>query len=187
MGFFDKALSVAKSVGSQAATTVATAGSELGTAAKDQAAITALKMEMSGIEEEMNAAYVQVGKKYIDYVIASGEMPGVDVSDILKILDPKMTRIEEIKKEIVQLEKKMKDGDLLREKQKAEQDFQEEKAKLDKALAMDLISEDEYNQKINVARKKVDNFEEIRKIEQKYDLGLITIDEKNAEIRRLTK
>lgn len=157
----------------------------MGTAAKDQATISALKMEISGIEEEINTAYVQVGRRYVDYVIKTGEMVGIDVSDILKVLDPKMTRIEEIKKEIIQLERKMKDSEIVREKEKAEQEFLVEKEKLDKALTMELISQEEYNEKIKIAQKKVDNFEELRKIEQKYEIGLISLNEKNLEIQRL--
>ena len=52
---------------------------------------------------------------------------------------------------------------------------------------MDVISQDEYNYKISVARKKVDNFEEIRRIEQQCDMGIITKEEKNAKIEALTK
>lgn len=185
MGFFDKALSVAKNVGGQVASTAVGAGSELGTAAKDSVTITALEMELNAIEEELNAAYQQVGKKYIDYVIASGSMPAIDVSDILRLLDPKLSRKEEIQKEIIRLEKKGKDSEILREKQKAEETFLEEKAKLDKALAMDIISQAEYDEKIRLARSKVDNFSEIRKIEQQYEVGIISLEEKNNKIRML--
>lgn len=52
---------------------------------------------------------------------------------------------------------------------------------------MDVISQDEYNYKISVARKKVDNFEEIRRIEQQCEMGIITNEEKNAKIEALTK
>ena len=52
---------------------------------------------------------------------------------------------------------------------------------------MDVISRDEYNLKISIARKKVDNFEEIRKIEQQFDMGIITKEEKNAKIAALTQ
>lgn len=185
MGFFDKALSVAKNVGSQAINTATTAGSELGTAAKDSAAISALKMELAGIEEELNAAYLQIGRKYVEFVVISGEMPGINVVDILKGMDPKMTRKAEIEKEIIQIEKKMKDGELLREKQKVEEDFLQEKSKLDKALGMELLSKEEYDARISIARKRVDNFEKIRKIEQQCEFGIINSAERDIMIKKL--
>ena len=52
---------------------------------------------------------------------------------------------------------------------------------------MDVITQDEYNFKISVAKKKVDNFEEIRRIEQQCEMGIITKEEKNAKIDALTK
>ena len=81
----------------------------------------------------------------------------------------------------------MKQNAVLRDKARAEEEFQEEKTKFDRALAMDVISQDEYNFKISIARKKVDNFEEIRKIEQQFDMGIITKEEKNAKIAALTQ
>lgn len=76
---------------------------------------------------------------------------------------------------------------ILQEKRKVEEDFILEKEKLDKALAMDLISQDEYNEKINNYRKRLDNFEEIKKIEQQYDFGIITLEEKNQKINLIIK
>ena len=48
-------------------------------------------------------------------------------------------------------------------RQNAEESFEQEKGVLDKALAMEIISKEEYEQKLNIARKKVENFEEIKK------------------------
>ena len=52
---------------------------------------------------------------------------------------------------------------------------------------MVVITQDEYNFKISVARKRVDNFEEIRRIEQQCEMGIITQEEKNARISELTR
>ena len=114
-------------------------------------------------------------------------MGGLDVTDLLTMMDPKLTRKQELEAQLIELEKRMKQNAVLRDKAKAEEEFQEEKTKLDRALAMDVISQDEYNYKISVARKKVDNFEEIRRIEQQCEMGIITNEEKNAKIEALTK
>ena len=88
---------------------------------------------------------------------------------------------------MIELEKRIKQNAVLREKAKVEADFEEEQTKLDRALAMDVITQDEYNFKISVAKKKVDNFEEIRRVEQQCEMGIITKEEKNAKIDALTK
>lgn len=48
------------------------------------------------------------------------------------------------------------------------------KAKLDKVIDMDVISQDEYGKKINKYRMRLGNFGWIKKIEQQYELGIIT-------------
>lgn len=187
MGFFDKALKTAQNIGDSIATSAVKAGSSAGVAAQDNAELNSLKMQLNVIEQELNAAYAQIGKKYVDYVSETGDMGGLDVTDLLTMMDPKLTRKQELETQLIELEKRMKQNAVLREKAKAEQEFQEEKTKLDRALAMDVISQDEYNYKISVAKKKVDNFEEIRRIEQQCEMGIITQEEKNAKIEALTK
>ena len=70
---------------------------------------------------------------------------------------------------------------------RAEEELQAEKTKLDRALAMDIISQDEYNYKLAKASKRVENFEEIRRVEQQFEMNLITKEEMNAKIEELTK
>ena len=183
MAFFDKVTKAANSIG-KSATNV---GSTVGVAAQDQAELTGLKMQVNVIEQELNASYIQIGRRYVDYVIASGEMPGIDIADLLKLMDPKMEQKEELEKQIIELEKKIKNNAVLRDKQAAEEEFLREKGKLDKALAMEIISQEEYDQKLATAQKKVDNFEAIRKVEQQYDMKLITKEERDLKIKQLTE
>lgn len=187
MAFFDKVAKAATNLGKSAANTATTVGSSVGVAAQDHSELTALKMQVNVIEQELDASYVQIGRRYIDYVIQSGEMPGIDVSDILKLIDPKLTKKEELEQQIIVIEKKIKDNAVLREKQAAEDEFLKEKAKWEKALAMDLVSQEECDAKIATARKKLDNFEAIRKVEQQFDMKLITREERDAKIRALTE
>jgi len=74
----------------------------------------------------------------------------------------------------------------LREKQEAEEAFLKEKEKLDKALGMDVLSQEEYDERIASARKRVDNFEAIRKVRQQAEMGLITAQEMEAKIKALS-
>jgi len=185
MGVFDKALKTASNIGKATVDGVAKVGSNVGVAAQDNSELAGLKMQVNAIEQELDASYVMIGRKYVEYILASGDMGPVDVSDTLKLMDPKITKKQELEAQIVELEKKLKDQAVLREKQMAEQEFLAEKSKLDKALQMDVMTQDEYNLKLAKAQKKYDNFEEIRRIEAQCDMGIITKEEKNAKIDAL--
>lgn len=187
MGLFDKVVKTATNVGKSALSTASTMGSTVGVAAQDQSELTSLKMQVNVIEQELDSSFVQIGRRYVDYVVASGEMPGIDVSDVLKLIEPKMEQKQELETRIISLEKKIKDNAVLREKQAAEQAYLDEKSKLDKALAMDIISQNEYDAKLAVAKKKYDNFEQIRRVEQQYDMKLISKEEYDAKVKELSE
>ena len=187
MGLFDKVAKTASSVGKSTLNTATKVGSNVGVAAQDQSELASLKMQVNAIDQELDASYVQIGRKYVDYVLTSGEMPGIDVSDILKLIDPKMTQKQELQQKIIELEKKIKDAAVLREKQAVEEEFLKEKDKLDKALAMDVLSQEDYAAKLASAKKKVDNFDEIRRVEKQYDMKLITKEERDAKNAVLTQ
>lgn len=185
MGLFDKVTKVASNVGSSVVKTASTVGSNAAVSAQEQSELVSLKSQINVIEQELNSSYIQIGRKYVDYVIQSGDMPGIDVSDILKLIDPKITKKQELEQKIIEVEKSIKEKNVLREKQQAEEEFLAEKSKLDKALGMDVITQEDYDIKLAIARKKVDNFEAIRKIEQQADMGLITKEEKAQKIEAL--
>lgn len=187
MGLFDKVTKTATNLGKSALSTATSAGSKVGVAAQDQSELAGLKMQLNVIEQELSASYAQIGRKYVDYVAASGEMPGIDVSDILKLMEPKIEQKNDLDSKIIALEKKIKDNAVLREKQAVEEEYLQAKSKLDHALAMDVISQADYDAKLAVAKKKVDNFEEIRRVEKQYDMKLITKDEYTAKIKELTE
>lgn len=187
MGFFDKLAQTAKNVSNSVANTATNVGSSAGVAMQDTAELNNLKMQVNVIEQELNASYIQIGRKYVEYVAATGDMPGIDISDLLILLDPKMTRKQELEQQIIDLEKRMRENQILREKNAVEQSFLATKENYDKALAMGIMTEDEYNYKLSIARKRVDNFDEIRRIEQQCSMGIITVEEKNARIQSLTE
>jgi len=187
MGVFDKALKTVTNAGKSAISTANNIGSNIGTAAQDSSELNALKAQIGTINQELDASYVIVGRKYVEYILASDEMGPIDVSDILKLIDPKIAKKQELEEQVVELEKKIKDNAVLREKQMAEKEFLAEKEKLEKALQMDVISKEDYDIKMAKAQKKYDNFEEIRKVEAQCDMGIITAEEKKAKIAALTE
>ena len=187
MAIFDKLQKTATTIGKSAATTAANVGSNVGASAQDQAELAGLKRQLNVVEQELNASYSQIGRKYVDYVVASGEMPGIDVYDILKLMDPKLEQKQTLEQQIIELEKKIKNATILREKQAAENEFLQEKTKLDRALGMEVLSQEEYDAKLAVAQKRLDNFEAIRRTEQQFEMKLITKEERDAKIKALTE
>lgn len=282
MGFFDKALKKVQDVGENIAASANNVKTVVETSVQDTMEITGLKRQIRELEKEMDAQYLQIGKKYAEFVAdmddaepetaeneaaeaetteaetteatessevidevkeeaidevkaeaaaetvdeakeeAAAETidevkaedtaetideekevskepaedkvaeesdedkePVFDVSDFLTIIKQDQAKKKELENQLAEVEKRAKQNTLLREKTKAEESFEQEKGVLDKALAMEIISKEEYEQKLNIARKKVENFEEIKKIEQQFEMGIITKEEKDEKINAI--
>ena len=277
MGFFDKALKKVQDVGENIAASANNVKTVVETSVQDTIEITGLKRQIRELEKEMDAQYLQIGKKYAEFVADmddaepetaeneaaeaetteatepsevidevkgeaidevkaeaaaetvdeakeeaadetidevkaedtaetideekevseepaedkvaeesdEDEEPVFDVSDFLTIIKQDQAKKKELENQLAEVEKRAKQNTLLREKTKAEESFEQEKGVLDKALAMEIISKEEYEQKLNIARKKVENFEEIKKIEQQFEMGIITKEEKDEKINAI--
>lgn len=271
MGFFDKALKKVQDVGENIAASANNVKTVVETSVQDTMEITGLKRQIRELEKEMDAQYLQIGKKYAEFVADmddaepetaenetteatessevidevkeeaidevkaevaetvdeakeeaadetidevkaedtaetideekevseepaedkvaeesdEDEEPVFDVSDFLTIIKQDQAKKKELENQLAEVEKRAKQNTLLREKIKAEESFEQEKGVLDKALAMEIISKEEYEQKLNIAKKKVENFEEIKKIEQQFEMGIITKEEKDEKINAI--
>lgn len=251
MGFFDKALKKVQDVGENIAASANNVKTVVETSVQDTMEITGLKRQIRELEKEMDAQYLQIGKKYAEFVADmddaepetaeneateaetteatessevidevkaeaaeaidevkaedvaetvdeakeeaadetidevkaedtaetideekevseepaedkvaeesdEDEEPVFDVSDFLTIIKQDQAKKKELENQLAEVEKRAKQNTLLREKTKAEESFEQEKGVLDKALAMEIISKEEYEQKLNIARKKVE-------------------------------
>lgn len=277
MGFFDKALKKVQDVGENIAASANNVKTVVETSVQDTMEITGLKRQIRELEKEMDAQYLQIGKKYAEFVADmddaepetaeneaaeaetteatessevidevkeeaidevkaeaaaetvdeakeeaaaetidevkaedtaetideekevseepaedkvaeesdEDEEPVFDVSDFLTIIKQDQAKKKELENQLAEVEKRAKQNTLFREKTKAEESFEQEKGVLDKALAMEIISKEEYEQKLNIAKKKVENFEEIKKIEQQFEMGIITKEEKDEKINAI--
>lgn len=277
MGFFDKALKKVQDVGENIAASANNVKTVVETSVQDTMEITGLKRQIRELEKEMDAQYLQIGKKYAEFIADmddaepetaeneaaeaetteatessevidevkeeaidevkaeaaaetvdeakeeaaaetidevkaedtaetideekevseepaedkvaeesdEDEEPVFDVSDFLTIIKQDQAKKKELENQLAEVEKRAKQNTLLREKTKAEESFEQEKGVLDKALAMEIISKEEYEQKLNIAKKKVENFEEIKKIEQQFEMGIITKEEKDEKINAI--
>ena len=99
----------------------------------EQANLSRVNKEINSINSEIDSACTQIGRKFLEYVIETKEMPGIDISDILNVLDPKMVRKVELEKELVEIQKRIKDQMIVQEKNILEERFKKEKEKLDSA------------------------------------------------------
>lgn len=148
--------------------------------------ITNLKREIQTVENDLDAAYIQIGRRFMEKAERTNDYCGLEIQDILRVMQPKIERKRELDRQLVMTEKSIREIDILREKEKADLEFQDEKSKLDKALAMDVLTQQEYDQRLNVAKKKAYNFEEIRRVNQQFDMKLITEKERDERIKLLT-
>ena len=246
MGFFDKALKKVQDVGENIAASANNVKTVVETSVQDTMEITSLKRQIRELDKEMDAQYLQIGKKYAEFVANmddaepetaeapaeaideekaeetaeaideekaeetaeaidevkaeaseepeedevteesdEDEEPVFDVSDFLTIIRQDQAKKKELEDQLAEVEKRAKQNALIREKTKAEEAFEQEKGVLDKALDMEILSKEEYEQKLNIARKKVENFEEIKKNEQQCEMGIITKEEKDEKINAL--
>ena len=100
MGVFDSIVNTAKNVGTSMMNSAVNVGSNVGTTVQDNSEIAGLKMQINTIEQELDASYATIGRKFVQYVMDSGEMPGIDVSDTLKLMDPKISRLQELQQQL---------------------------------------------------------------------------------------
>ena len=187
MGFFDKVTQTASILGKNISDMGFNLGATLTVAEQGETELKQLKAQKNVVEQELDALYTQVGKRYIDHVIKTGDLAGIPTGDLIKLMSPKMAKKKEIETRIIELEKEIKEQTILREKQIVEEEFFAEKERLDKALGMDILTQEEYDYKIQIAKKKMLNFEEIRRIKKQAEMGLITYEEMEAKLRILTE
>ncbi|MCB2295215.1 hypothetical protein LGK95_17160 [Clostridium algoriphilum] len=153
---------------------------------QDDAKINDIKTELTAIDGELDVAYKQIGEKYFKYISETKESPVIEVEDILNLMEPKQEKRNEMKAQLAELEKKVKDQVILQEKEKFENEFKRQKDALDRAKSIDVISEDEYNSKLKEYTKKLENFQAIRNVKKQYELGIISYNELQMKLRELT-
>lgn len=185
MDFFNKASKVAKSVGDNVVSSAKNVGSTIYTSTKEQSELAGLRIQATVVEKQLDAYYAEIGKKYVEYVKQCDMEVAFNVDDIMEQLQPDLDKLTDIKVQIAEKEEQIKQNNLERERKKVQDEFDAVKRKLDKALEMDIITEFEYEEKLATAQKKVDNFEQLHKIELQYEMDIITKEEYDAKVKAL--
>ncbi|MCL1948418.1 MAG: hypothetical protein FWF59_01610 [Turicibacter sp.] len=177
---------ILKTASQQAVNGVKTYTNTAVSSSANQVEINLLKSEVAAIDGELNAAYAQIGKKYFEYVIKTGDVnQALSINDVLVVAEQKVDRKKDLQKQIYEIEKRLKDQLILQEKAQIQLKVDERMEKLDNAKNLGIISEAEYEEQAEQARRPLVNFNNIRNVEKQYEIGLITLAEKNAKLAGL--
>lgn len=185
MDLFDKATKMAKDVGNTVKSTAKNVGNTIGNLTKEQSELAGLKLQKNSIDKKLESSYVEIGKRYVDYVEECDTGVAFNVSDIIELMKPELEKRADIDISIADLEDQIKQNNADRERKKAQDQFDSEKMKLDKALDLEIITAIEYSEKLSVAQKKLDNFEMLRKIDMQLEMGIITKSEREEKINNI--
>ncbi|WP_299495059.1 hypothetical protein [uncultured Shewanella sp.] len=186
MSFLNKMKAQVNNLGDGVSATTSKLAGNVLTSSKENSKLVAIKGEIASIDGDLEFAYKAIGKKYIDHVAKTGQAFEFGVQDTLMQIAPKLDKKSQLENEAIEIEKNLKDQLIMQEKAAFQNEFDEEQAKLDKALKMDVISKAEHTEKLLKAKKRVDNFIDIRKVEKQYEMDLISKAEKEERIAELT-
>lgn len=183
MDALDKAVKKVKEVSNSVVSTAVDVGNTIGNVAKEQTEIASIKSKKRDITKKLETTYAQIGKEYV----SSLKEVSIEsnMTELMEILNSQLDELEQIESQLSDIDMKNREANLAKERKKAESKFDAEKEKLDKALAMEIITAEEYNEKLAGIQKKLDNFEMIRKIDLQYEMQIITKEERDAKINSL--
>ena len=182
---FEKATKAAKSVGDSVINSAKNLGNSLYSSTKEQSELASLNIQKSVIERKLEDSYADIGRRYVEYIEKCEGGTAFEVDDILEKMKPELEKLEEVKGQIADKELQIKQNNEEKARKKAQEEFDVEKSKLDKAIELDIISEAEYQEKLAYAERKLDNYEMLRKIEMQLDMGIISKEEYKEKINNI--
>lgn len=184
---FEKTTKVVKEVGESVFDSAKSIGNTIYSASKEQSELAGLKVQKSVIERRLQESYAEIGRRYVAYISKAEAEEPFDVSDIIDAMKPDLEKLEEFASTVAEKELNAKRAEEERRQKKAQEEFETEKAKLDKALEMEIITREEYDEKMALVQRKLDNYNQLRKIEMQLEMGIITREEYNAKIDSVLK
>lgn len=158
---------------------------EIGNVTKEQTELANLKIQKAAVEKKLESQYAEIGKRYVAYIADSFRTTPFDVSDILDAINPDLEKVSEITEQISQKDQQVRQHSIEKDRKKALDQFESERRKLDKARDLDVITYEEYEEKLAKAQKKFDNFEMLKKIQMQYEMDIITKEEYEDKVRNV--
>lgn len=187
MNMFEKTTKAVKEAGKTVVDSAKGLGNSIYYTSKEQGELAGMKVQKSVIEKRLLNSYAEIGKKYVEYITRAQGVEAFDVSDIIEAMKPDLDKLEEIKSAAAEKEAAARKEEEERRQKKAWEEFEAKKAKLDKAFEMDILTQEEYDEKLSMAQKKLDNYDMLRKIEMQLQMGIISNDEYREKVENLLK
>lgn len=187
MDLFDKAAKVAQDVGETVVNSAKSVGDYLKFTNSDQRDYAGLKVQLDKVNKELDSFYAEIGKRYVDYVKAPASQEAFNVDEILNQMESLMELKTETEQKIADKEQSIREGEKEKARLKALERFEREKKRLEDALRMDIISVEEFNEKVLAAQKKYENFDVLRKYDMQLNMQIITKEEYDAKVNELLK
>ena len=185
MDMFEKATKVAKNVGENVVSSAKNIGTSLYSSTKDQSELAGLKVQKSVLEKGLADSYAEIGRRYVAYIEQCDGGMSFDVEEILETMRPDLEKLNEVKQQIAEKEQQIKQCNEEKAQKKAQDEFEAEKNKLDEALAMDIITVEEHAEKLEAAQRKLDNYDQLRKVQMQLQMGIITKAEHEEKVKRI--
>lgn len=185
MDMFEKAAKAAKEVGDNVIHSAKNLGESLYNLTKEQSELASLNIQKSVVEKRLESSYAEIGKRYVEYVEKCNGGDAFDVSDVLESIEPELEKLADIKLQIDKKETTIREENEQKAKKKAEDEFNAVKQKLDKAFALDILTAQEYNDKLEAAQKRLDNYDLLKKVEMQLSMGIISKAEYDEKVKKI--
>lgn len=185
MDMFEKAGRAAKNVSDTVISSAKNLGTSLYSTTKEQGELAGLNVQKAVVEKKLTESYTEIGKRYVEYIENCDTGAAFSVDEILEKMKEDLEKLSEIKASIAEKEQQLKQKNEEKLQKKAQEEFETEKKKLEKALELDVISEEEFEEKLDYARRKLENYDKIRRIEQQFSMGIISLVEFEEKMKKI--
>lgn len=145
-----------------------------------------LRAQIAQRNDQLGRMYADFGRRYIDQFSGQSSAP-FQAEESAKRICALREEIRTLEKRVMEIDKRMLNDRIASERIQAMQQFDQEIAKLDKAVAMDVMSREEYDSKRAALQRRMDNFEDIKRIEIQQEMGVISREERDERIAKLVK
>lgn len=185
MDMFERTTKAVKEAKDSVIVSAKNIGTSIYSTSKEQSELAGMKVQKSVIEKRLKDSYAKIGKRYVEYMNTSNGDEAFDISDVLDEMQSDLDKLAEIEATLNEKEIEVKREEEEKRQKKALEEFEAKKSKLDKALELEIVTEEEYNEKMAIIQKRYDNYDKLRKIDLQLKMGIISEEEHTEKIRKI--
>lgn len=182
---FEKATKAVKEVSETVIDSAKTFGTYIYNSSKEQGEIASLKIQKASHEKALQEFYAMIGRRYCDYVKLENTPIPFDARDIVSQMQQEIEELNIIDAALLQKEINAKKQEEERRQKKAQDSYDTNKSQLDKALEMEIITQEEYDEKMKKVQRRFDNYEQLRKIDLQLQMGIIDQEEHDQKVEKV--